>query len=90
MRDRTGCKTIKDIYLVHVDGYIGAYKPGRCPMISYAKQSRFIDFVESLREDYPGFRLRCVVNEGISERIRGKIKQDMIFEKMLAKKYNNR
>lgn len=90
MRDRTGCKTIKDIYLVHVDGYIGAYKPGRCPMISYAKQSRFIDFVESLREDYPDFRLRCVVNEGINERIRGKIKQDMIFEKIRAKKQSVR
>lgn len=81
---------IKDIYLVHVDGYIGAYKPGRCPMISYAKQNRFIDFVESLREDYPGFRLRCVVNEGISEEVRSKIKQDMIFEKMRVKKHSIR
>lgn len=90
MCDRTGCKTIKDIYLVHVDGYIGAYKPGRCPMISYAKQNRFIDFVESLREDYPGFRLRCEVNEGISEKVRSKIKQDMIFEKMRVKKHSIR
>ena len=83
MRDRTGCKAIKDIYLVHVDGYVGAYKPGRCPMISYTKQSRFIDFVESLREDYPCFRLRCVVNEGISERVKKRVIMDkFLFEKV--------
>lgn len=61
---------IKDIYLVHLDnGLIGAYRPGRCPTIAYAPQDKFIDFVDSLREDYPEYRLRCVDNLGIREKI---------------------
>ena len=61
---------MKDIYLVHLgNGLIGAYRPGRCPTITYAPQDKFIDFVDSLREDYPEYRLRCVDNQGIREKI---------------------
>ena len=61
---------IKDIYLVHVDGNIGAYRHGKCPMISYAPQDKFVDFVEGLKEDYPNYRLRCVHNLGIENKVR--------------------
>ena len=70
---------VKDIYLVHVDGHIGAYRHGKCPNISYAPQDKFIDFVESLREDYPEYRLRCVNNQGIENKVR----QRMIIDKNL-------
>lgn len=43
---------VKEIYLVHVDEYIGAYHKGKCPMISYAPADKFIDFAKGLREDY--------------------------------------
>ena len=50
---------MKDIYLVHLsNGLIGAYRPGLCPTITYAPQDKFIDFVDSLREDYPEYRQR--------------------------------
>lgn len=75
---------VKDIYLVHVDGHIGAYRHGKCPNISYAPQDKFIDFVESLREDYPEYRLRCVNNQGIENKVR----QRMIIDKNLCRGYN--
>lgn len=67
---------VREIYLVHVDEYIGAYHPGKCPMITYAPANKFIDFAKGLREDYPEMRLRCVINEGIENKVRQKIKID--------------
>ena len=51
----------------------------RCPTITYAPQDKFIDFVDSLREDYPEYRLRCVDNHGIRERIEKQVKADRII-----------
>lgn len=76
---------MKEIYLVHVDAYIGSYLPSKHPVISYAPREKFIDFVKSLREDYPDFKPRCVINEGITETIRKKIQADKIL--MAAKQY---
>lgn len=76
---------MKEIYLVHVDGYIGAYLPYKCPVVSYVVQNKFIDFAKSLRESYPEYRLRCVINEGIEEHIRKKI----IADKLLTNKMQN-
>lgn len=45
-------------------------------MISYAPREKFIDFVKGLREDYPDFKLRCVVNEGIKELVLKKVLQE--------------
>lgn len=67
---------VKEIYLVHVDEYIGAYHKGKCPMITYAPADKFIDFAKGLREDYPQMKLRCVVNEGIENKVRQRITFD--------------
>lgn len=67
---------MKEIYIVHADAYIGCYKPGKCPMVGYAPREKFIDFVKGLREDYPDFKLRCVVNEGIKEVVLRKVRND--------------
>ena len=69
-------RQIKDIYIVHVGFFIGAYRVGRCPNISYAKSTDFIDFIQSLREDYPDYRLRCVRNWGIEEEVAKVIVRD--------------
>lgn len=76
---------MKEIYLVHVDGFIGSFIPAKCPVVSYAPQNKFIDFAKALREDYPEYKLRCVINEGITEHIRKKI----IADKLLTKKKQN-
>jgi len=51
----------------------------RCPTITYAPQDKFIDFVDSLREDYSEYRLRCIDNQGIRERIEKQVKIDRII-----------
>ncbi len=72
---------MKDIYIVHVDGYIGAYYKGRCPMISYAPQDKFVDFVKGLIDDYPEYRLRCVSNQ----KIENKVRQRMVLDRKIQK-----
>ena len=47
----------------------------RCPTITYAPQDKFIDFVDSLREDYSEYRLRCIDNQG-TDRKTGKNRPD--------------
>ncbi|MBR2273957.1 MAG: hypothetical protein IJ864_03905 [Alphaproteobacteria bacterium] len=76
---------MKDIYIVHVGNYIGAYRCGKCPTITYASADKFIDFVKSLREDYPEYRLRCVRNWGIEEEVRKIIDRDKILQQRIGK-----
>ena len=70
---------MKEIYIVHVDRYVGAYRVGRCPNIAYAPAENFIDFVQSLREDYPDYKMRCVLNKGIEEEVRKIIQRDILI-----------
>lgn len=77
--------SLKEMYLVHVDEYIGVFYPSKCPMISYAPADKFIDFVEGLRESYPQIRLRCVQNEGIKEKVRKRIKFDNSLRKEMRR-----
>ena len=55
-------------------------------MVSYAPREKFIDFVKGLREDYPDFKLRCVVNEGIREVVEKKIIADRIMAVRMGQK----
>lgn len=71
---------MKDIYLVHVDGYIGSYLPGEKPKINYKPQENFIDFVLMLKKKHPDYKPRCVINEGIAEAVRKKIQADKILQ----------
>lgn len=77
--------SVREIYLVHVDEYIGAFYPSKCPVISYAPADKFIDFAKGLREDYPQIRLRCVQNESIEEKNRKRIKFDNRLRKEMSR-----
>ncbi len=68
---------MKEIYIVKINGFVGAYRVGRCPNIMYARSDKFIDFVKSLIEDYPGYKLRCVINKGIEDEVRKRIAVDL-------------
>jgi len=70
---------LKDVYIVQVSGYFGAYIHGRCPVISYAPADKFVDFCLGLREDFPDYRLRCVINAGIEEKVQQRINADKIL-----------
>lgn len=76
---------MKEIYLVYVDEYIGSYLPREKPLIKYELQEKFTDFVLKLKKQYPDYKLRCVLNEGITEKVRKKIQADKIL--MAANQY---
>ena len=74
---------IKDIYILHVDGQLAFYRHSKkYPSYGFAPQDKFIDFIKSLREDYPDYRLRCIRNKGIEDWLRIKINQQkMLFSR---------
>lgn len=72
---------MKEIYLVHVDEYIGAYIPEQKKNVEYDLQKEFINFVKKLKKIFPEHNLRCIINEGISEYIRKKITADKLLTK---------
>lgn len=55
----------REIWIVQRGNQVGYYKPGTCPSYGTAPAKKFKDLVESLREDYPGFRLRCIKDKKI-------------------------
>lgn len=68
---------MKEIYIVKTQGYVGMYLPSKkCPHISYTSQKNFIDFIKSIMEDYPNYKLRCIINKGIEDKISKKIIED--------------
>lgn len=81
---------IKDIYILHVDGQLAFYHHSKTnPSYGFAPQDEFINFVKSLREDYPEHRLRCIKNEGIENYLRKKLstEQKLIEYYKQCKKY---
>jgi len=50
-------------------------------MISYAPQDKFVDFVKGLIDDYPEYRLRCVSNQ----KIENKVRQRMVLDRKIQK-----
>lgn len=64
---------LKEIYIVHVDntvGALGCIQGNPHHFYSICPQGKFIDWVQSLQETYPDFKIRCVQNKGIEEWIR--------------------
>ena len=57
------------------DDLIGSYWLRKYQIIAYVPQDKFIDFVDSLREDYSEYRLRCIDNQG-TDRKTGKNRPD--------------
>lgn len=64
---------LKEIYLVHFDGRVGALgcvQGNPHHFYSICPKGKFTDWVQGLIEDYPDYKLRCVENEGIEEYLR--------------------
>ena len=75
---------IKEIYILHVDGQLAFYHHSKkYPSYGFAPADKFIDFVKSLREDYPNYRLRCIKNQGLEDWL----KQRLILQKHIFKNY---
>lgn len=48
---------MKQINIVRIGEYVGAVKPGRCPMYSYTQKENLRDMVNGLREDFPDYQI---------------------------------
>jgi hypothetical protein len=72
---------IKEIYILQLDGEVGAYIPNKYKTYSYAPREEFIGFIEFLRDSYPNHKLRCIRNKGIEDWLKDRILKD----KMLGK-----
>ena len=65
------------ILLTHTNnGYIGAVTQGKCPIVTYAPRQEFIQFVMSLKEDFPTLKQVYVVDDKIRQIIENKIMFD--------------
>ena len=78
----------KHIYLTYVDNYIGAYNPHTGEVVGYDTRDKFVPFVTDILQKYPEYSPHNIINDGVAEVIRKKIKTD-ILEKVFAKNLKN-
>lgn len=71
--------------IVFADNKVGAISSNKYPIITYAARNKFVDFVNSLREDYPGCKLHCVRDEALENKIRERVKMDKIIAMEILK-----
>lgn len=71
-------KQIKDIYVMRIDGVWCGYAPRKkCSFCIIGKKGdSLVDFFSAVKEDFPEYRLRCVLNYGIEEELR-KVKSSL-------------
>lgn len=69
------------IFIVHVDGYIGAID-SKDLKIRYKPQEKFIEFIRELKTIFPDSKMRCVNNYGIEEAVKNKIEHDLFVNKV--------
>lgn len=72
---------MKEFFIVHAGDYVGAYLNTKYPVISYAPQEKFCDFILSLRETFPDYKLRCVVDKSITQKVINNIKMTKSLER---------
>lgn len=68
----------KHIYICHVDKYIGAYNPHTGEVVGYETRDKFVDFVTDILHKFPEYTPHNVINSGIEEVIREKIKSEQL------------
>ena len=78
-------KMLKEIYLVHFDGRVGALgcvQGNPKHFYSISPKGKFRVWVQGLIEDYGDFKLRCVKNKGIEEWLRERTKCLGVYDKI--------
>lgn len=76
---------MSEIYIVHVDDYVGAYKGGRCPLIGYAPRNEWVGFIKDLKKSYPEKKIRGIHDEKIEEIVRQNIKYNELLTSELKR-----
>lgn len=80
----------KHIYLTYVDEYIGAYNPHTGEVVGYETSDKFCDFVTNILHNFPDYSPHNVMNCGIQEEIRKKIKKDKLEQNLYILKDKER
>ena len=52
------------IKIVNVGQYVGAVKPGKCPMYAVTEKENKSEFIAGLKEDFPNFRIEGGTKKG--------------------------
>lgn len=65
-------KNIKELYISRVEGAWHGFIPRKkCSItITADKGVELAEFVQVLKEEYPGYKMRCVHNYGIEQKMR--------------------
>lgn len=70
----------KEIKILHVQDKICAVLPSkRCFSYMTAEQENFVDYIQSLREDYPEAKLRCVIDDELKEKLESRLLMQKAF-----------
>lgn len=65
----------EEIKILHVENKVCAVLPSkRCFSYVVAEPNKFIDFVQSLMEDYPQAKMRCVIDEELEKKLKSRLR----------------
>ena len=70
----------RNFFIVLFDDKVGAYSPGKCPLLSYGERKEFSNFIRGLREAYPKIKFHRSFDCEIEKKVRNKINQDMMIK----------
>ena len=71
----------KEIKIIHVKNKIFAVIPSKFFTYSMAEPENFVDFIQSLREDYPNLKMRCVIDNELKKKLESRLHvQKAIFD----------
>lgn len=71
----------KEIKIIHARNKIFAILPSKYFTFSMAEPENFVDFIQSLREDYPNLKMRCVIDGNLKKKVESRLQmQRAIFD----------
>lgn len=68
-----------EIKILHVENKICAVLPSKYFSYILAEPKNFIDFISYLRQDYPQYKLRCVLDKELEEKIKSRLHPQKVF-----------
>lgn len=63
----------KEIKIIHVENKVCAVLPTKLFSYVISEPEKFIDFVQGLREDFPQFKLHCVIDKKLENKVKARL-----------------
>lgn len=80
-------KKVNELYIVHTSfgrGAFGFTEDKSDYFYSFCPKDKFVPWVAKLIKDHPDYRIRCVINEGITRWLELRKEQDDLFAKKIV------